>query len=341
MSARRINVLVTGASGFLGGNILQAISLEEGIRPVAACRDKTKLSGAYTGEVRQGDLRDPAYRRELVQDIDIICHAGTWAAMWGHGQEEESNFYEPTLDLIEQAIKAGCKRFLMSSTVAIAKADKKGNGLDDFAQGTYTGFWPHLDRLVDIECYMRAHVQRGMQMTSMRLGHFIGAGNRLGLVPALVPRLKSRLVPWLNGGKARMPLITDSDLAQGFIAAIKAEGLNDYESFNICGNDFPRAREVIDYIAAKTGLPKPLYSVPYPVAYVFAWLMESLFPILPGKGPFLTRAIVHLAEDWYCPSTYAQQKLGFKAKKAWQAAMDEALEELSSEGYPWPFLAQR
>ena len=28
--------------------------------------------------------------------------------------------------------------------------------------------------------------------------------------------------------------------------------------------------------------------------------METLFPIIPGKAPFLTRSIVHLSEDWLC-----------------------------------------
>ena len=31
-------------------------------------------------------------------------------------------------------------------------------------------------------------------------------------------------------------------------------------------------REVINYISNKIGTPKPFYSVPFPVGYVFAWL---------------------------------------------------------------------
>jgi len=194
---------------------------------------------------------------------------------------------------------------------------------------------------VDIDRYMQTHADRGMQMVCMRLGHFIGVGNKLGLVPALVPRLKTYLVPWLAGGKSRLPLIADSDLAEAFVLAIMADDLNPYESFNICGNDFPATRNVIDYIAAKTGTSSPFYSVPYKAGYLFGWLMETLFPILPGKGPFLTRSIVHLAEDWYCTTNYAEQKLGFKAKKSWQTALDEALDELKQHDYPWLYLSQQ
>lgn len=341
MATDRKRILVTGATGFLGGRILQALSGREDIEAIAACRDTRRLPAGFHGEIRSGDLRDPGYRRATVRGVDVICHTGTWAAMWGHARQETENFHQPTLDLIEQAIDAGVERFLMTSTVAIAAPQQAGTAIDDFAAPAYTGFWPHLDRLIDVDRYMKDNADRGMQMITLRLGHFVGAGNTLGLVPALVPRLKTCLVPWIQGGKSRMPLIADSDLAGSFLLAARAEGLNNYESFNICGADFPTAREVIQYIADRTGAPKPLYSVPYPVAYLFGWMMEKLFPVLPGKAPFLTRSIVHLSEDWYCATDYASTKLGFRPKKPWKTALDEALTDLETRNYPWPLLAQK
>lgn len=341
MSNAKINILITGASGFLGQNLLNAFINQEDINVIAACRNKTKLTNSFNGEIRQGDLRDAGYRQSLVKDIDIICHAGTWAAMWGHAKKENTNFYQPTIDLIEQAKKAGVKRFIMTSTVASAKPTKHKSINDDFAPSAYTKFWPHLDKLIDIEKYMKSNAEHGMQMVVMRLGHFIGAGNKMGIVPALVPRLKTYLVPWLAGGKSRLPLVTDKDLANAYVAVCLADTLQNYESFNICGESFPTTREVINYISNKTGFPKPLYSVPYPAGYAFAWLMEKLFPIMPGKGPFLTRSIVHLSEDWHCNGDYAKQKLGYQPQKSWEAAMDEALEELKEHNYSWPYLAQK
>ena len=341
MSTSKTTVLITGATGFVGRNVLRAFANKENVNVVAACRDKSKLPSSFHGEIRQGDLRDPKYRKELVKNIDVICHAGTWAAMWGHNKQEKEYFYEPTIDLLEQAMNAGVKKFIMTSTIAIAKHSRKKIIVDDFSPPTYTSFWPHIDRLVDIDSFMKNNAHRGMKMITMRLGHFIGAGNKLGLVPALVPRLKTYLVPWLAGGKSRLPLITDKDIGNAYVAASLTDKLQDYESFNICGENFPTMREVINYINKKIGTPKPLYSVPYPAGYIFAWLMETLYPILPGKGPFLTRSIVHLSEDWYCTNEYAKQKLDYVPQKSWQIAMDEALDELKEHNYSWPYLAQR
>ncbi len=338
-------ILVTGATGFLGKNILKAFKNNSDITLIAACRDQSKLPKDFQGEVREGDLRDAAYRQSVVQGIDVICHAGTWSSLWNHQKMEVDNFYQPTIDLIDQAIGAGCKRFLMTSTVAIARVARRTGDMDtvidDFSEKTYTGFWPHLDRLIDVDDYMHKNAERGMHMVNMRLGHFVGAGNTIGLVPALVPRLKTYLVPWLSGGKSRMPLVADSDIATSFVAVTFAKGLKNYESFNICGADFPTMREVIKHISLKAKTPVPLFSVPYPVGYLFAWFMEKLLPIMPGKSPFLTRSIVHLAEDWHCNTQYAKDKLGYIPQKDWRTALDEALAELESRDYPWTHLAQK
>ena len=333
-------ILITGACGFLGKAILQAMQAQANLKVIAACRDKTRLPSSFKGEVRQGDLRDAAYREQLVKDIDVICHAGTWASMWGHRQQENENFYQPTLALIQAAIDAKVQRFIMAGTVAIAAKETQRSLIDDFSAMRKTKFWPHLDYLIDVDRFMQRNAQRGTKMISLRLGHFVGAGNKIGLVPVLVPRLKTALVPWLAGGRSRLPLIGDSDLGNSFVRASLAEGLGAYESFNICGAEFPSTKEVITYIAAKVGVSVPWFSVSYPMGNLFARLMELIYPLVPGKAPFLTRSVVHLAEQWLCDTRYAQTKLGYTAEKDWRLAIDEALDDLKSKDYPWPAMSQ-
>lgn len=332
-------VLVTGASGFLGGSILQALRKNPRILPIASCRDESKINHWFNGEIRVGDLTDPHFRRALSEGVDVICHAGGWASMWNHAKIERTHFFEPTCDLIDAAIHNGVRRFIFANTTAIAAKVHDGRPIDDFAPKGDTGYWPHLDRLIEIDDHMRANSRRGMGMVNLRLGAFIGVGNRLGLVPALTPRLRTYLVPWLAGGRKRQPLVADTDLGRAFALACVAEGLDDYESFNICGSEFPTLREVVSFIAAETGFPKPLYSVPYPAGYAFGWLMEMLHPLLPGH-PFLTRSIVHLCEDWFCPNDYATHKLGYVPEKSWRVTVREHLADLKAQGYPWPRLSQ-
>ncbi len=340
MSERKIRVLVTGANGFLGRNILLACMPHLEIEAIAACRTPEKLIPEFKGEIRKGDLMDAGYRKSVVQDVDVICHTGTWASMWGHKNFETTHFYIPTVDLIERSIESNVGRFLMTSTNVITSPSLNNIPVNDFSPGRRNQFWPHLNRLIDVDEYMRKNSDRGTKMVTMRLGHFVGKGNTLGLVPALAPRLRTHLVPWLAQGRSRMSLIADTDLGQSFVLAALADKLNNYESFNICGSEFPTTREVVSFICEETGLSKPHFSVPFTLGYVFAWLMETLHPILPGSSPFLTRSIVHLSEDWLCSTDYATKKIGYIPKKDWRVAVREALIELKANGYAWPKLSR-
>ncbi len=335
-----LRILVTGATGFLGRNALAAIARRPHVIPIAACRDRSRLAPFFRGEVRVGDLTDPAYRRAVVQDVDVVCHAGTWGAFWGHRQLERTRFFEPARDLMECAIAAGVQRFVQNSTVVVAAPSRDGTVVADDAPGRPTGFWPHLDYLIELERFMQANAGRGTQMVSLRLGHFVGHGNRLGLVAALAPRLRTRVVPWLAGGRSRLPLVADADLGEAFACAATAPELDAFESFNIRGPELPTAREVITFIARQSGAPAPWVSVPFFAGYAFGWLMETLFPILPGPAPFLTRSIVHVAEDWPCSNDRAQRKLGYMPAKDWRTAVTESLQEHQTTPLPWQPLAQ-
>jgi nucleoside-diphosphate-sugar epimerase len=110
--------------------VLAALTSRPEVTLVAACRNPERLPAGFVGETRAGDLRDPAYRRDVVADVDVVCHTGTWSAFWGHADQERRIFYEPNLDLIEQSVRAGVRRFIQTSTVVMAapRAEPAGPG---------------------------------------------------------------------------------------------------------------------------------------------------------------------------------------------------------------------
>lgn len=335
-------IVITGATGFLGGHILHALHAEP-VTLIAAVRDASRLPSWFTGETRIGDLTDPAYRREVVRDADVVIHAGTWSSFWGHAQQEQERFETPSLDLINQAMAAGVERFIAASTVSLGTPATGEALVADDDPAVARSFWPHHAAMTWVENHMRAVAREGAtQMVSLRLGHFIGEGNSLGLVAALIPRLKTRQVPWVNHGRAHLPLVSGADMARAFASAatVDAAALQPFEAINIVGREQPTARDAFSHIAAVAGVPKPAYSVPLRAAYGFGALMEWLHPVLPGRAPFLTRSLVFVGENWHMDHSKAQRLLGYRGTDDWRDVISASVDERRAMDFAWPELAQ-
>lgn len=318
-------ILVTGATGFVGSHVLEALAGRADVRPIAACRDPGRLPLGFDGEVRVGDLRDPGYQRDLVQGVDVLCHAAAWTSMWGHREDSRRLFLGPTLGLIEVAQAAGVGRFVNTSTTSAAAPEASA---DPLSRGVPRTFWPHLCNVVAIEDALRERAGPGFKVVNLRLGIFAGRRYGLGLLPILVPRLKTHLVPWVAGGRTGLPIIDGRDIGQAFALAATALGLSDFEGFNIVGPQVPRVREVLDLLHREYGLPRPHFGIPFAVAYPFARLMEALDPLVPWE-PLITRSVIHLLEETGADNRRAEQRLGYRPAYPWQEAIRAQMAEMS------------
>lgn len=317
-------VLLTGANGFVGSHVLEALQERRAVQVIAACRERKKLLPGFAGEVREGDLRDSGYRKEVVTGVDVVCHAAAWTSLWGHRRESHDLYLQPTLGLMEAAQAGGVRRFVNTSTASAAAPQISA---DAMSRGRPRAFWPHLCHVVAIENALRERAAAGFQVVNLRLGIFAGQRYGLGLLPILVPRLRTHLVPWVAGGRTSLPITDGRDIGQAFALAALQEGLEDYESFNIVGPVVPTVREVITFVAQEYGLPRPHFSVPFWIAYPFAALMETLDPIVPWE-PLVTRSVIHLMEEVGADNAKAERHLGYRPTHSWRETVRLQLEEM-------------
>lgn len=319
------SVLVTGANGFVGSHVLEALGQREDLRVIAACRDAGKLSGNFSGEVRVGDLRDQSYRQSLVAGVDVLCHAAAWTSMWGQRENSQHQFLEPGLELIKAARAAGVKRFVNTSTTSAAAPRHSSNPM---SPGISRAFWPHLSNVIALENELRTLAGPDFQVVNLRLGVFAGRRYGLGLLPILVPRLKTHLVPWVDGGRTSLPIIDGRDIGQAFALAATASSLADYEAFNIVGPEVPNVRQVVTLLHDEFGLPKPHFGVPFAIAYPFAFLMEKIDSLVPWD-PLVTRSIIHLMEEVGVDNTKAERLLGYRPEHDWREAVRAQMAEMA------------
>jgi len=322
---RPVTVLVTGATGFVGSHTLAALVGMDNVKVVAACRNPAKLSGRFQGEVRVGDLNDAGFRKRVLQDVDAVAHCAAWTAAWGHRAQSDQHHLRPAVQFIDDVINAGIKRFVHVSSTAL----NDRNSVDDAnGVGEVTPFFPHLHNVQRIEEHMRAHADQSTTFVNMRLGFFVGSNYGIGILPMLLPRLKTHLVPWVSGGATHLPLIDGRDIGQAMARAATVPGLQGYEAFNIIGPENPTVRDVITFIHDEFGYPMPHFSVPFPIAYAFAWLMEKIDPLVWWE-PLVTRSIIHFMEEKSVTNARAEKLLGYTAEHGWQDAVRLQIAEMA------------
>lgn len=319
-------VLVSGATGFIGSHIVESLMGDPNVDLVLTCRDKSRLMEGVRAEIREGDLRNEAFIKEVVQGVDVICHAAAWTSLWNHKKESHTHYLLPTLKLIEAARLSGVKQFVFPSSTSMSapihSADARNPGIP-------RSFWPHMCNVIKIENQLRKSAGEGFSAVVLRLGLFIGRRYNLGFLPILLPRLKTHLVPWVGGGKTHLTLIDGRDIGEAFLKALQADIEPDYEAFNIVGPESPTVREVIEYLHDEFGYPRPHFGVPFSLAYPFGRLMEILNPLFPGD-PLVTRSIVHLMEETHADNEKATRILGFKPRYHWRDSIKEQVSELQS-----------
>ena len=322
------NVLVTGANGFVGSHILEALMAADDVTPIAACRDRRKLIPSFGGEVREGDLRDREYLDSLLDGIDVVCHAAAWTSAWSFSGESERLFLEPTLAFLDKVLENSISRFIFLSSTSVAAPYASSDPMHR-AEEHRLKLWPHMRNVARIENYMRDRACRGSTMISLRTGLFAGRRYGIGLLSLLVPRLKTHLVPWIRGGTTGMPIIAGDDIGRAFALAAVTAGLEGYQGFNITGPEVPTAREVIGFLHAAYQLPKPHFSVPFAIAYPFARSMELLDPVVPWE-PLVTRSIIHLLEETGADNARANELLGYQPRIHWKDAIRMQMDEMAT-----------
>jgi len=228
--------------------------------------------------------------------------------------------------MIEAFEQSHATRLVNISSASVASPQRS---TDAMSAGIARKFWPHLCNVIRLENRLRQSCINYPEksVVNLRLGLFAGEHYALGLLPILVPRMKTHLVPWVAGGRTEMPIIDGSDIAQAMILSALATDLSAYNSYNIVGPEVPSVRQVISFIADEYHLPKPHFSVPFPVAYVFAWCMERLDKVVPWE-PLIVRSIIHLLENTGASNDRAEAELGYKPSIHWQQAIRSQMDEM-------------
>jgi dihydroflavonol-4-reductase len=316
---------VTGATGFLGSHVAHVLA-EQGaqlrllVRPASDLRN---IQGLDADRV-QGDLRDAISIEKALAGCDVVFHVAADYRLWVRDPAEmyRSNV-EGTRSLLEGARKQGVRRVVYTSSVATMGfsprySSKNGQVADETSPVSVTD--------------MIGHYKRSKFMAEQVAVEAAASGVDVVIVNPTTPIGERDIKPTPTGRivvdflKKRFPAYVETGLnlvdatacARGHIQALeKGRSGERY----ILGGENLTLKQILDRLAAITGLPSPAVKLPYFFALATGVVDEMVTGRLLGREPRATIDAVRMGRKMmFVSSAKAERELGWKS-----LAVDNAL----------------
>ena len=282
-----MNVLITGASGFVGRAVTgEVVRAGHSVRALVR-RPPPEDDGSVVWV--PGSILAPEALREAARGCEAVIHLVGIIGEVGD-QTFERVHHEGTLRVLEACQSAGVGRWIHMSAL----------GTRPGAASRY-----HRTKWAAEEAVRGS----GLRWTIFRPSVIYGPGD--GFVN-LFERMSrwSPVLPVIGRGTARLQPVPVESVAQAFARSLDAE-CTIGKTYDLCGTDRLTLAEILATILRVTGRRRLRMPVPRAVAQVQAHLLEAIFPALLGRAaPLSCDQLRMLDEDNLGDPAPAQRDLG-------------------------------
>ena len=276
-------VLITGATGFLGGTVLRMLQAQG--RPVLAQgRDPGRLA-ALGAPVLRWDLTQPPPDTPELAGVDAMVHCAALSAPFGRLAEFHAANVQGTAAVLALARRLQVRRFVHISSPSVLFAPRDQLALDET-----TPLPPPCTPYARTKARAEALVLAAPDLSPviLRPRGLYGCGDT-ALLPRLLQAARTRPLPLFRGGRARIDLTHVEDAAAAVLAALDAGPEAAGEVFHISGGEVLPVTEIASRACARAGVPLRWRRMPLAPALLAAGAMERL-ALLTGAGePAVTR----------------------------------------------------
>lgn len=316
-----MKLFVTGATGFLGRNILGKLG-EEGHNTTGLLLPHEDAGGVSLSRVVRGDITQPETLAGKMEGHDAILHL---AGAVGYGQTWEGCLKlnrEGTANVAAEAARAGARRFVHMSSVSVY-GRVHGVNVDEEHPRRKIGD-PYGDTKIDAEEILEDYSERGdLDVTWIRPTVIYGLGDDKFL-PRIIENLESGKARIIGTGENSVDVIHIRDVAD-FVSLVLREKKTIGRVYNLANPDNPTWRELMAGVATALGVDPPAKRLPYRLALAVAGGMEAWSKIT-GRPPRLTRYAVTVVGRQYLYETKRMaEELGFRPKISLMEGIRELL----------------
>ena len=333
-----MRVFVTGATGFVGSHVARAYA-EAGAELRLLTRKTSNLAGleGLAAEMVVGDLREAEGLRSAVAGCDAVVHVAADYRLWVTDPDAMyAANVNGTRDLLRLARELGVPRVVYTSSVATMGFGTDGRIVDEDSPVSETDMIGHYKRSKFLaEQAAIAAARAGQHVMILNPTTPMGGGDAK---PTPTGRI---VVDFLN---RNFPAYVDTglnvvDVAEAARMHVVALERGRPGERYILGGENLTLKQILDRLAALTGLPSPTMKVPHAVAMAFAFFDETVTGKLRGKEPRATVEAVRMGRKMmFASSARAERELGFKVLPV-DGALRSAVDWFLDHGYAPPLAA--
>ena len=338
-------VLLTGASGFIGGH-LAARLVAEGrrlrclVRPTSDTTQLRALSardGRCGIELVVGDLTDSESLRRASDGCAQVVHCAAMVSDWGTVQEIRAANATGTSALAAAAAAAGAGRFVQISTTDVYGYPGTPGVMEDHESGGFANWYSETKREAEA-ALQRIAADSELEVVVLRPATVYGPG-ATEVVGEMTRAMRGRYLPTVAGGRATAGLVHVENLVDAVLLALsrpEAAG----EAFNVVDGLDVTWGEFLGDIGAELGYPPPWIKLNYRLAFYIAVSLEESYRALRRitsvrTPPLLTRAAVQiLGVDQDFSNAKLRSVLGWQPRVDYQQGLAATVAWLRDEYLP-------
>lgn len=327
-----MKAFVTGATGFIGGNLARML-LSDGhqVRVLArAGSDRRNLAGLPI-EMAEGDLDNWQLLTEQMAGCDAVFHVAAHYSLWAR---DSRSIYRVnvagTENVLSAAKAAGVRRVVHTSSVAAIGVPPAGTLGTEETQTTLEALVSDYkkSKFLAEEAARRA-ARGGLDVVIVNPSTPIGAYD-VKPTPTgeiILRFLQGRMPAYVHTG---LNLIDVEDVARGHILAWQKGRTGERY---ILGNQNITLKEMLDLLAAITGRPAPRFAVPHLIPLVVAYVDEMILARYFGKTPQVSYYSVQMSQKaMYYDSSKAVRELGLPQSSI-KGAIEKAVRWFEENDY--------
>ena len=310
-----MNILVTGANGFLGRYIVrQLVARGNNVRAMVRRPDDELQSLGV--EVTLADIRERQKVVAACEGMDAVIHVAAIANMWGKWE----TFYEVntqgTQHVIEGCVEHGVTRLVCTSSPSVTFAGEAQENTDETAPypARWLAHYPHSKALAE-QKVLSANGQSGLLTCALR-PHLIWGPGDTQLLPRLLEKARAGRLAQVGDNTNLIDTVYVENAAAAHLLALDRlvpDSPVPGSAYFITQGEPILLWDWVNQLLALANLPPVKKQISLKTAYRVGWTLEQVWKLLRKQSePPMTRFVaLQLGLPHYFDLSKARRELNY------------------------------